>query len=144
MVVVDTNVLVLAANRDATHHEACRRWIEERRVSPDAWFLTWSIVYEFLRVVTHPRVFPNPWTVEAAWSFLAALARSPGLEFLVETQRHEEVLASLLDEMPQLAGNVLHDAHTAALMREHGVRRIATRDTDFHQFRFLEVMDPVA
>ena len=41
------------------------------------------------------------------------------------------------------AGNLLHDAHTAILMREHGIRRICTRDTDFNQFTFLEVIDPL-
>jgi predicted nucleic acid-binding protein len=39
-----------------------------------------------------------------------------------------------------LAGNLLHDAH---IMREHGIRRICARDTDFHQFAFLEVIDPL-
>lgn len=28
-------------------------------------------------------------------------------------------------------------------MREHGVRRIYTRDTDFHRFRFIEPLDPL-
>jgi predicted nucleic acid-binding protein len=43
-----------------------------------------------------------------------------------------------------LVGNVLHDTHTAALMREHGISRLCTRDTDFHRFSFLEIVDPVA
>lgn len=38
----------------------------------------------------------------------------------------------------------MHDAHTAILMREHGIRRIYTRDTAFHRFPFLEPIDPVA
>jgi uncharacterized protein len=29
-------------------------------------------------------------------------------------------------------------------MREHGIKRIITRDTDFHRFSFLEVVDPLA
>jgi hypothetical protein len=37
-----------------------------------------------------------------------------------------------------------HDAHTAILMREHGIRRIVTRDTDYHRFGFLEPIDPMA
>jgi len=41
-----------------------------------------------------------------------------------------------------LVGNLYHDAHTAALMREHGIRPIVTRDT-FHRFGFLEVVDPL-
>lgn len=28
-------------------------------------------------------------------------------------------------------------------MRKHGVRRIYTRDTDFHRFGFLEPLDPL-
>jgi predicted nucleic acid-binding protein len=42
-----------------------------------------------------------------------------------------------------VAGNLVHDAHTAALMREHGIRRIYTRDTDFHRFPFVEPIDPM-
>lgn len=36
----------------------------------------------------------------------------------------------------------MHVAHTAVLMREHGIERIFTRDTDFHRFPFLETVDP--
>jgi hypothetical protein len=32
-------------------------------------------------------------------------------------------------------------SHTAILMREHGIREIYTRDTDFHRFPFLRVVD---
>ncbi len=46
--------------------------------------------------------------------------------------------------MPWLAGNILHDAHTAILMREHGIGRIHTRDAAFHRFDVLDVVDPVA
>ena len=67
----------------------------------------------------------------------------PGLGVLVPTERHESVAARTLEEIPHLAGNVLHDAHTAVLMREHGIRRISTRDTDFHRFPFLEPEDPL-
>ncbi len=35
------------------------------------------------------------------------------------------------------------DAHTAILMREHGIRQIYSRDTDFNLFSFLEVLDPL-
>jgi predicted nucleic acid-binding protein len=66
----------------------------------------------------------------AAWDFVAALLASPGLGVLVPTQRHAEVAGQVITELPHLAGNLLHDAHTAILMREHGIRRVCTRDTD--------------
>jgi predicted nucleic acid-binding protein len=49
----------------------------------------------------------------------------------------------VIAELPWLSGNVIHDAHTAILMREHGTLRICTRDADFHRFSFLEVVDPL-
>lgn len=144
MLVVDTNVLVYAADADSPFHGACRDWLEARRLRAEAWFCTWPIAYEFLRVSTHQRVLRNPWKCTEAWGFLSVLLDSPGLGMLVPTARHAEVAGEVLRELPHLAGNILHDAHTAILMREHGVRQICTRDTDFHRFPFVQVVDPVA
>jgi predicted nucleic acid-binding protein len=85
----------------------------------------------------------RPWSAAAAWDFVTALLASPGLSVLVATQRHADVAGEVLAELPYLAGNLMHDVHTAILMREHGIRRICTRDTDFNRFPFLEVVDPV-
>ncbi len=48
---------------------------------------------------------------------------SPGLRMLAATDRHGEVAGEVIGELPHLAGNLMHDAETAILMREHGVRR---------------------
>ena len=58
-------------------------------------------------------------------------------------QRHADVAGEVILELPHLSGNLVHDAHTAILMREHEIGRICTRDTDFNQFPFLEVIDPL-
>lgn len=105
--------------------------------------MTWGIAYEFLRVTTHPKVFRKPWSAAAAWGFLDAVLAAPALAMLLPTDRHASILRELLEELPHLRGNVLHGAHTAVLMREHGIGRIVTRDTDFHRFPFLEVVDPL-
>jgi hypothetical protein len=143
LVVVDTNVLVYAADADSAFHATARAWLERQRRRSEAWYTTWPILYEFLRVTTHPRVMRQPWSVQKAWEFVSALLDSPGLDVLVSTSRHREVAGQVLAELPHLAGNILHDSHTAILMREHGIRRICTRDTDFHRFPFLEVIDPL-
>ena len=143
MFVVDTNVLLYAADEDAEAHEICRASLEEWRRQPSPWYLTWSICYEFLRVSTHPRVFHRPWSGEAAWRFLEAVLASPGATVLRPTHRHEAVLGHTVQELPDLRGNLMHDLHTAVLMREHGIGRIVTRDTDFHRFSFLDVIDPL-
>ena len=143
MLVVDTNVLLYAADQDSEFHIPCRRLVEDLRQQPSPVFLTWSICYEFLRVSTHPRVFRTPWAPMDAWRFIDALMTAPGVSLLQATERHAAVLAQTLSEFPDLRGNLMHDLHTAVLMREHGVSRICTRDTDFHRFAFLTVVDPL-
>ncbi len=144
MFVVDTNILVYAANADSPFHERCRRRLDEWRRSAAAWYLTWGICYEFLRVVTHRRVLAAPWTATAAWRFLEAVLASPGLGLLVPTERHAAVAGGVIEDSPPIAGNRWHDAATAILMREHGIGTIYTRDADFHRFPFVEVIDPLA
>jgi hypothetical protein len=45
-------------------------------------------------------------------------------------------------EVRDVRGNLVYDAYTAILMREHGIREIYTGDTDFHCFPFLHVAAP--
>lgn len=73
MFVVDTNVLIYGVNKDAPDHIRCRELLESLRAQTTPWYVTWGIVYEFLRVVTHPRVLTRPYTSEQAWTFLNAL-----------------------------------------------------------------------
>jgi predicted nucleic acid-binding protein len=58
-------------------------------------------------------------------------------------ERHARILAEVIADVPHLSGNLMHDAETAVLMAEHGIRRICTRDTDFHRFPFIEPIDPI-
>jgi hypothetical protein len=144
MFVVDTNILIYAAERSFPEHERARRQVLTWRTQESAWYVTWGILYEFARVTTHPRVFHRPWSIHDAWLFVGALLAAPGLRVLVETDRHAEVGGEVWPEVSDVRGNLVHDAHTAVLMREHGIRRICTRDTDFHRFPFIEVVDPLA
>jgi hypothetical protein len=143
MFVVDTNVLIYAANDEAPEHATCRRLLEGWRHQRGAWYLTWGVCYEFLRVITHPRALKRPWAAREACRFIAAVQASPGLTMLVPTEAHRELLEGIVAEVPRLGGNIIHDVTTAVLMKEHGVRTIYTRDTDFHRFPFLEVVDPL-
>ncbi len=143
MFVVDTNILLYAANRNALEHKICRKFILKCRKQVSPWYLTWGIVYEFLRVATHPRVFLKPWSIGNAWDFIQSLHASPSLSMLTETERHLEVAAEVFNAIPLLSGNLVFYGRTAILMKEHGIKRIYTRDTDFHHFAFLEVINPL-
>ena len=142
MFAVDTNILVPAANVSEPASPACRTLVERWRMSAAPWFVTWSVLYEFMRVVTHRRFFAGPWTGDSAWEFVEALLASPSLQVLVPTERHAAVAAEVVGLGLNVHGNIWHDAHIAILMREHGIRTIYTQDMDFHRFPFLEVIDP--
>ena len=142
MFAVDTNLLVYAAVRIAPNHERARRWLATCSTGRELWVTTWSVLYEFLRVTTH-RKSPAPLPLRDAELFVAELFQAPLFSVLVETDRHEAVLAELALEYPHLAGNIMHDLHTVALMREHGIREIYTADKDFTRFRELRVVNPL-
>ncbi len=56
---------------------------------------------------------------------------------------HWQLLAEVLDELNHPSGNLFFDVRTVVLMREHGVRRIYSTDTDFLQFSAIEVLNPL-
>lgn len=144
MFVVDTNVLVYAANSSSPHHAPCRKALDSWRRGTAAWYATWPILYEFLRVTTHSRVLSPPWPMAQAWAFVESLLASPGFGVMLPTSRHAAVAAQVVKDLPHVGGNVIHDLHTATLMREHGIRAIQTLDNDFHRFPWVEVLDPTA
>jgi toxin-antitoxin system PIN domain toxin len=141
--VVDTNILIYAAIRQSPEHKVARAAVERWRRGSALWYASWPIVYEFLRVTTHPKVFDRPLTITEAWRFIESLRAAPAFGLLIETERHADILRDLTVAHSRLAGNIVHDLHTAALMREHGVAEIRTADTDFHQFPFLRVVNPL-
>jgi len=141
--VVDTNLLVYAADEDFVGQGQMREVLCEWSLSTEPWCVTWSIVYEFLSVSTQRSAFAHPLSFSQAWHFIGALRAFSSFEILMETDRHAEIVSDLTLEYPQMSGTRFHDLHIAAVMREHGITEIRTADTDFHQFKFLRVTNPL-
>ena len=143
MPVFDTNILVYAVDVDSEFHEICSNFLEESSRNSTPVFLTWGICYEFLRVVSHPNILSHSKSPQEAVHILEDLIYASGFRVLEPTPRHIVVLSEILEELPDITGNIAHDLHTAALMREHEVTEIYTHDRDFYRFPFLTVIDPV-
>ena len=141
--VVDTNVLLYAANADAPEHAVARSFVLGMGRTADPWYLTSGILYEFLRVATHPKVFPVPLPWQDAIRFLTPLLEATNVHLLQAGDRHWPLLGTVLAELTYPSGNLFFDIRTVVLMREHGVRRIYTTDTDFLQFSDIEVSNPL-
>lgn len=133
----------MAADRGDPGHEACRSQLDGWRIQPTPWYLTWPIIFEFLGLVTHPTIYRDPWTLDDAWTFVEAVLAAPALEVLTAGDRHAGIVSELVNEQPGLRGAAMAETQIAATMIEHGVRQIVTRDTLFHRFPMLEVIDPL-
>jgi GMP synthase (glutamine-hydrolysing) len=75
-------------NPDSREHKQARQALNEWRTGQRSWFLTWGIIYEFLRVSTHPVVFPSPLTLEQARNWIDVLLSTNNAAVLAESDRH--------------------------------------------------------
>jgi toxin-antitoxin system PIN domain toxin len=150
LIALDTNILVYARREECPHHAEAARLLRDLAEGDRPWALPWPCVYEFLRVITHPRVFDPPTDLDEALEDLDSLFESRSLTLLGEGPSHPAHLARAVRE-GRGGGNLAHDAHIAALAVEHGVREIWTVDRDFarfpgvkprNPFRDLEVHEP--
>jgi len=141
LIALDTNILVYARREETPFHRQAYKLLEGIASGENLWALPWPCVYEFLRVVTHPRVFDPPTPLEDAIEDLELLFQSPSLVLLGEGPAHATHLSRVIRE-GQASGSLAHDAHIAALVMEHGVRELWTIDRDFTRFPGLRIRNP--
>lgn len=139
---LDTSMLAYAANRFAPEHARALKVVEELANGDRPWALPWSVVHEFLRLVTHPHAVARVLRPEEAWEFIERLLESPSVHLLAPTGGHAKTLLEVLETLPP-AGGLPEGLETAVLLREHGVRELLSADHGMDRFRFLEVRDPV-
>ena len=82
-ILIDTNILIYAVHTEAAHHLAAKTFVENQR-GHEGFFVTWSVLYEWLRITTHPRVFSKPLDPEAAVRFIQELIASPRIDVLTD------------------------------------------------------------
>ncbi len=141
MILVDANVLLYAYDTQAARHAAAKRWWEEQLSGPDPVRLAWSTIVAFVRIGTHHRVFEHPLSLREACEHVASWLARPMVAVLEPGPRHWDILRRLL-VASQATGNLVTDAHLAALAIEHGAELRST-DKDFARFEGLSWQDPL-
>jgi toxin-antitoxin system PIN domain toxin len=139
---VDTNVLLYAANADDPAHDTARELLVRLAGGPDLFYLFWPTIMGFLRIATHPAIFPNPYTPEQAAAAIAGLLDRPNVRTSSEHEGFWELYSATASD--QTRGNHVPDAYLAALMRHHGVAVIYTRDRDFRRYDGIDPRNPFA
>lgn len=141
MIALDTNILVHAHRRGTAHHEPALALLSALGEGPTPYALFWPSLYEFLRIVTHHRVFDPPSTRGEALEAIRDFLAPPVVRVLSETARHPALLERVVREA-RVTGNLIHDAHLVALALEHGVHEILTLDGDFARFPHVASRNP--
>ena len=132
MKLVDANVLLYAVNERSAHHRVARAWLDAALSGRETVGFAWIVVLAFLRLGTHPAVFPRPLEPEDAVVVVEEWLAQPPAIVVDPTARHLEVLGGLLAAVGT-AGNLVNDAHLAALAVEQDAE-IISFDTDFSRF----------
>ena len=85
--------------------------------------------------------YTDPLSPEEAVENIENLLNLPRVRVLSEDDEFLAIYRQVSSHIPVRA-NLVPDAHLAALLMQHGVRRIYTADSDFKKFEFLEVSNP--
>jgi toxin-antitoxin system PIN domain toxin len=140
--IVDVNVLLYAVNASSAHHRRARGWLDDALAGPEPVGFTWPVLLAFLRLATHRAIFERPLTVTEAAAVVRDWLGRPGALVVEPSARHLDLLAGLLEPIGT-AGNLVADAHLAAIAVEHGAAMVSF-DTDFQRFTGLRLELPTA
>jgi toxin-antitoxin system PIN domain toxin len=139
---VDANILVYASDQDSVVHAAAAQLLRHCAARSEVFCLAWVTIGAYLRIVTHPSVFRRPLSPEDAMANIDGLLALPHVRVLGEEEGFWSVYRGIAKDIAP-RGNLVPDAHLAAVLLQHGVRTLYTRDRDFLRFDFLEIVDPL-
>jgi toxin-antitoxin system PIN domain toxin len=135
MTLPDVNVFIHAVNDDAREHRPAREWLDQALAGPERVGFAWVAVLGFIRITTRPDMWPQPISVDNAFRLMETWLAAPPVEIIHPGPEHARNLKYLLSKVGT-AGNLVTDAHLAALAIENGAE-LVTFDRDFGRFAGL-------
>ena len=139
---LDVNILLYASDSESPRHEKARVFLEKCMQQEEVCCIAWATAMSYIRIATHPSVFERPLTPGEATSNIETLLNLPHVRFLSEGEGFWDIYRELTAKVPT-RGNLVPDAHLAAILRQHRVKTLYTNDRDFLKFAFLKVRDPL-
>jgi toxin-antitoxin system PIN domain toxin len=142
VLLVDANVLLHAINESSREHDQARTWMADALEGNETVAFAWTVLLAFLRLSTHPSVFPRPLEPDDAADILETWIGARAAVVIEPSSRHLPLLRGLLSGSGT-RGNLVSDAHLAALAIEHEATLISF-DRDFGRFDGLRWRQPVS
>lgn len=139
---IDANILLFAVDETSKFHASAAGWLTSQLNGPRRVGFPWQSLGAFLRISTHPRASEFPLASDEAWSHVERWLEADTAWIPTPTERHAEILGALIRSY-QLRGNLITDAHLAAIAIEHGLT-VCSADTDFARFGEVRWEDPLA
>lgn len=140
---IDVNILLYSSDTSSPHFDRANSFLESCMAQNEVFYLGWPTVMSYLRIATHPAVFDHPLSPDEAMANIETLLNLPHVRFLSEEEGFWDVYRATTSEVPT-RGNLVPDAHLAALLRQHGIKTLYTHDRDFLKFSFPDVRDPLS
>jgi toxin-antitoxin system PIN domain toxin len=142
VILVDANILIYAHVSSFSQHKLARDWLDQQLNALAPVGLPWTSLTAFLRLVTNPRVFEHAEPIADAWQIVRMWLAAETAWIPQPTERHADLLGEFL-ALPGIHGNLMPDAHLAALAVEHGLTLCST-DGDVARFPGLRWFNPIA
>ncbi len=141
MLLPDVNVLIYAHREDSTaEHSQYAQWLTDLATGREPFALSVLALAGVVRIVTNPRVFRTPSTLDQAWGFVGELMR-PQARIVGPGPDHLSIFEELCRQA-SAAGRLVADAQHAAVAIEHGCTLVTT-DADFDRFPSLRWQHPL-
>lgn len=132
MYMPDVNVLVYAHRTDASPGKQYAEWVVKTATSAEPFALSEPVLQGFVRVVTNPRTFTHPSTLDEAFQFIDELLARPNCRLLRPGPKHWMIFREICEGL-NIRGKLVADAAHAALAIESGCTWVSA-DTDFARF----------
>lgn len=139
---IDVNILLYASDQSSPLNPKAALFLQQCAEDREVFCLTWPTLMGYLRMATHPSIFEQPLSPDDAIHNVDALLSLPHCRAIGEQEDFWRVYREITAEVPT-RGNLVPDAHLAAILRDHGVVTLYTHDRDFRKFEFLKVRDPL-
>lgn len=141
MILIDVNVLVYANRVDCHNHSKYKAWLEQALRSGEQVGMSELVLSSVVRILTHPRIFPEPTRLDEALEFADSLRGHPACVPVAPGPAHWDVFTRLC-KAAGAKGALIADAYLAALAIEVHAEWI-TADRDYARFPGLRWRHPL-